>query len=147
MKFEEQGNIITFQNLEECFVYFLLRDEEVVYVGQTSIGISRPFSHKDKYFTSVKLIPCDFDKLDETEDFYIGKYKPIYNKSRNYAYVYSVQRTKLKLKEKYNVSFNIRTLRKILKHLNITTFMDDYTGNECITVIQFHEICDFIERS
>lgn len=145
MKFEETGNIITFQNVDECFVYFLLRDEEVVYVGKTSIGITRPFNHKDKYFTSVKLIHCDYSKLDQTEDFYIEKYKPIYNKSRNYNVIYSLQRVKRIIREDYNFpNFNLSCLKRILKDLKITPFIDEYTNNPCINVEQLDEILKYV---
>lgn len=65
----------------ECFIYFLLQGSEVVYVGQTTRGICRPVEHiRYKEFTTIKMFPCTEALLDETESYYIDKYKPIYNK-------------------------------------------------------------------
>lgn len=53
MEFKEKNeNLIFFSmnQLPECFVYFLLDGKEVVYVGQTKSGLSRPLSHKNKVF-------------------------------------------------------------------------------------------------
>ena len=146
MKFEETGNIITVKDTSKCFIYFLLQGEEVVYVGQTMAGLSRPFSHTDKEFDSVKAIPCERYKLDDTEDYYISKYKPIYNKSRNYNVVYSLQRVKRMIREDYDLpKFSLPRLKRILKHLGITPFIDEYTNNPCVNVEQLGEILSYVE--
>lgn len=147
MEFEERGNYITIPHKDTCLIYFLLQNNEVVYVGKSTIGIARPFMHTDKQFDTVKILFCKPEDVDLLEDTFIDKYKPLYNKSRNYAYVYSIKRTKIKIKKLYDLpNFNIRTLRKILRTVNINTFIDEYTGNECITSIQFNKLCDFIEK-
>lgn len=86
MIFEEAYNYETKVNTDlrsDVFVYFLLYDEEVVYVGQTTNGINRPLSHiKDKNFNKIRLIYCNTEQLGEIEQKFILKYDPIYNKSK-----------------------------------------------------------------
>jgi len=89
MQFEEESDLIL-DARKNYLIYFLLKDKEVVYVGQTTQNVIRPFSHKDKIFDSVAIIyqSEDKDKLNEIEEFYIKKYCPRYNKtfnSENYA--------------------------------------------------------------
>lgn len=146
MKFEETGNIITIHDTNKCFVYFLLDNGEVVYVGQTTNGLSRPFSHYDKEFDTVKAMPCPFDMLDWEEDKYIAKYKPKYNKCRNYNVVYSLQRVKKMVRNDYNLpKFNLVALKKIIKALGITPFVDEYTSGACITADDLYKVLKYIE--
>lgn len=51
----------------------------MVYVGQTRVGLYRPFSHRDKEYNNVRILPCSETQLDDLENFYIAKYKPRYN--------------------------------------------------------------------
>ena len=84
MLFEEEPDLIL-DAKKNYLVYFLLKDKEVVYVGQTTQNVIRPFSHKDKIFDSVAVIyqSEDKEKLNEIEEFYIKKYSPRYNKTFN----------------------------------------------------------------
>jgi hypothetical protein len=147
VKFDEKGDVYTFVRCSNCLVYFLLQDDEVVYVGQTSVGLSRPFSHNDKKFNLVKVLPCSIDKLNETEDFYIEKYKPKYNKCRNYSAVYSLNKVKTLIREYYYSKFNVWDLRKILNKLDISPFRDEYTNGYYITIEQYHTIEKYIKGS
>ena len=81
MKFEEQDAIFyNFNKMPKIgFVYFLIKNKEVVYVGKTTQGIVRPLSHKDKDFDSFYMIKCDYEELGEKEMEMIFKYKPKYN--------------------------------------------------------------------
>ena len=99
MKFEEE-NCIDVLKYENCFVYFLLKDNEVVYVGQTTVGISRPMAHYDKDFDRIKLMYCEVEELNELENKYIIKYNPKYNKTYNYAMWYSFDRIKSYIRAK-----------------------------------------------
>lgn len=146
MKFDETGDILTFVKCDRCFVYFLLQGDEVVYVGQTSAGLSRPFSHHDKEYDLIKVMACPLNKLDETEDFYIGKYKPKYNKVRNYNIVFSLKRVKTLIREYYKPNFNLSSLKKILRELKIEPFVDEYTHSVCITVEQYREIEKYLRE-
>lgn len=84
MQFEENDKIllnIPKSLCTECFIYFLLQENEVVYVGQTTRGICRPLEHiRYKDFSSIKMLSCTEDMLNELESYYIDKYRPKYNK-------------------------------------------------------------------
>jgi hypothetical protein len=64
-----------------CGVYFLLDDDgRVVYVGQSVFMFSRIAAHsRDKKFSRVMCISCDFAELDAMESHYINKFRPKYN--------------------------------------------------------------------
>ena len=145
MTFEETGNMLTFSNIKKCFIYFLLQGNEVVYVGQTRAGLSRPYSHTDKEFDTIKLIPCSLDELDFLEDKFISKYLPKYNKARNHNVVYSLHRAKEIIQLDYDYpKFNLRKLREALSALKIIPFNDGFKGYECITVDQFCKVHHYI---
>lgn len=80
MEFSED-NYEKFEDVPLIFIYFLIKNKEVVYVGQTTQGYSRIQAHTDKNFDSVYFIRCDEYDLDELESKYVIKYKPIYNKA------------------------------------------------------------------
>jgi len=64
-------------------VYFLVRDMEVVYVGQTVAGLSRVFGHhKDKLFDSAWFLPVrgNDETREALERQWINKLLPVYNK-------------------------------------------------------------------
>lgn len=84
MIFEEKEDISLDAN-KNWMIYFLIKNNEVVYVGQTTQNLIRPFSHKDKDFDTVKIIYQAEDKelLNKNEEFYIKKYSPKYNKTFN----------------------------------------------------------------
>lgn len=142
MKFEEnRDSVLTFKKNQLCFVYFLLQDEEVVYVGQTSAGLSRPFSHTDKEYDTIKVIPVKPEGLDLVEDHFISKYKPKYNKKRNYGVVYSLQRANRIIRADLQLrSFKLRDLNATLALLGITPFLDEFTNLPCITLEQLYEV-------
>lgn len=147
MLFEEKGDIITIENNDKCFVYFLLKEGEVVYVGQTTIGLARPFAHYDKEYDTVKALRCHRYYLDEMEDFYIRKYKPKYNKTRNYNVVCSLSRARNLIREDCDMpKYNLRKLRQVLSELNIVPFRDEYKNMECITFDQYCNVVDYIRE-
>lgn len=102
-----------------CFIYFLLKDQEVVYVGQTITGLSRPFKHKNKDYDTVKIIYGDKDKLDMMEDHYITKYDPIYNRQPNHRVNLSFDIIKLKLLTDYGLKINMWHIKRALKDTGI----------------------------
>jgi hypothetical protein len=71
-------------------IYFLFLHDQLVYIGQTTQGMSRIHQHfkdPEKEFDSFYFIPIDLryvpdgkEFLDEVEMSYIVKYKPKYNK-------------------------------------------------------------------
>ena len=66
-----------------CGVYFLIHDEEIVYVGQSSNLLARVESHKvgadRKVFNKVAFIEAPRPWLDTVEAFYIQRFDPPYN--------------------------------------------------------------------
>lgn len=166
MLFQEPYNYETEVNCDlrsDVFVYFLLFDEEVVYVGQTTAGISRPLAHiKDKNFNKIRLIYCNTEQLGELEQKFILKYEPIYNKSK-----YLMQRSRdinilyrtiekeviveVELKNDKNITmeefcewFSIteKTLKKWIKNESIPYMLidDKYTFNK-------RRVLDYLERA
>lgn len=62
-------------------VYFLIRDDQVVYVGQAVDVHARVSTHGRnwKQFDSYTYIPCEHDRLDEVERHYIRLFQPELN--------------------------------------------------------------------
>lgn len=61
-------------------VYFLIKNEEVVYVGQSVNIISRVSAHvKQKEFDRFAFVPCDAQDLDVLESLYIHFLQPELN--------------------------------------------------------------------
>ena len=81
MKFEEKEELeIPIEKLFSPMIYFLIKNNEVVYVGQSKKGINRPYQHFQlKDYDCFKFINCNEKDLDFLETNYIIKYKPIYN--------------------------------------------------------------------
>lgn len=146
MIFEDEKYSISVPVYDDCFIYFLLDKNEVVYVGKTTQGISRPFNHKSsKKFDQIKIIYFESDKLDEMEDFFIKKYKPKYNKISNYNQNYSLKRVIEKLKnEKVVNKISVVKLKKILKTIGVSIFIDEYTGKENIASEDYEKIKRYI---
>lgn len=83
-KLNEKANefSIKVDNSKSCFVYLLLLNDEVVYVGQTTQGLARPFSHiNSKEFDEVRVIGCQTESLNMVEAAMIAYHKPYYNNS------------------------------------------------------------------
>lgn len=81
---------------EDVFVYFLTDEEnEVLYVGRTENGLVRPLTHKyDKEFDKIFIKHVDIDWLNILEDYYITKYKPLYNRSLMNSEYYKLERVR-----------------------------------------------------
>lgn len=85
-------------------IYFLIKKDKVVYVGQTEFGLKRILSHiTEKDFDTIKTIKCVKENLNQMEIAYIVKYQPTYNKYLSNAT--SITRIKQLLIEK---GFRIR---------------------------------------
>ena len=63
-------------------VYFLLHDDEIVYVGQSVHIYSRIAGHADKKFNRYAYIPCPPEALDVLESLYIHLLRPALNGER-----------------------------------------------------------------
>lgn len=155
MKFEEK-DFIDLTNIPTTFIYFLVQNQNVVYVGQTTKGLSRVYEHlSSKQFSNIYVIPCDKSDLDYLEDFYIFKYAPIYNKQPNRECRFALSKVIRKLKDKYSgINITKRKLNLILQKLDITPvkFNDIYyikteeyyiienAIDECMKGVTSHEI-------
>lgn len=147
MKFKElnEEQFISIPKYCNCFVYFLLQDNEVVYVGQTTQGITRPYAHKDKKFDSIKIFYCNKDDLDFYEDMYIVKYKPIYNKQVNYKYNYSFKMVKSLIRKNTKFSdFNIFHLKKYIRILDIK--VSNLYSIPTITFSDYEKLYNYIKE-
>ena len=73
---------LPWQNLSG--IYFLVQDEQVVYVGQSTNVYSRIAYHVgDKTFEKYAFVPCDIDLLDKLESLYIHALRPKLNGNMN----------------------------------------------------------------
>jgi cell division protein FtsB len=73
-----------------CGIYFLIKEGEIVYVGQSKNVFGRMNGHADKDFDYISFLPCRADELDLMEARYIVKYKPILNVGKVKALPWSI---------------------------------------------------------
>jgi len=76
------------ENLNCFVVYFLLKEEEIVYVGQSKCLSVRLRNHaKDKDFNKYFSIPCNDEKdALQLEEHYIKTLNPVFNRVHNSLY-------------------------------------------------------------
>jgi excinuclease UvrABC nuclease subunit len=122
----------------KTFIYFLINNKEVVYVGQTKNGLKRPFSHNDKIFNEIKIILCDEEELNILENEYIIKYNPMYNKKINRCYSMIQLRNECRRRLKNNI--DIKTIKKILKTNNIKY------KNNIVNALDVKKIIEYIKE-
>jgi hypothetical protein len=65
----------------QCGIYFLIQDDEIVYIGQSIHIPNRLHSHqkKNRQFERVFFVECKEEDLDEIERQYIRKFSPKLN--------------------------------------------------------------------
>jgi hypothetical protein len=125
MKFDE-SNAVRIDIPKTVFVYFLLDGDEVVYVGQTKNGMSRPLQHTDKVFDSIYVIYCDVSELDYLEDKYMTKYRPKYNKQPNHFMNISLSRARDMAREEFaDKSINLWTIKRAIREIGIKPTLID----------------------
>lgn len=138
-----ENNALTIPYIPKVFIYFLLLNDEVVYVGKTTQGIVRPYSHKNKKFDEIKIIAVDEYFLNISEEYFIVKYKPIYNLDlREFV---SLERSRNIIRQYANdSSFSVRDLKSWLIKLGFGKNIFRPTEN-CISSsafwIVFQHIC------
>ncbi len=113
-------------------IYFLVDNNEVVYVGKTKNGIKRITQHTNKNFNSFGFIEYKENELDYYEDFYIMKYQPKYNNT------YSCYRASL------NGCYS-KLSSKIRKYINIFEFAN-YIEKEKIDIKKFKNISTITKK-
>lgn len=110
-------------------IYFLIKGSTIVYVGQTTQGLSRTFAHiKTKDFNKYYFFPCEKNLLSSLESAYILKFKPKYNKilvynSTSSSFI-SIDSIKRKFKE-LDIENNKTVLRKYISDLRIKIILFD----------------------
>lgn len=64
-----------------CGIYFLIADNDVIYVGQSIDVFGRIARHRrdGRMFDSFAFMPCAKDRLDKTEAAYILAFMPWLN--------------------------------------------------------------------
>lgn len=71
------------------YVYFLIQNNKVVYVGKSENVEARIFSHiKNKIFDSYSIFEVNHQDMNIIEGANIMRYKPIYNKNINLDHGY-----------------------------------------------------------
>ena len=109
-----------------CGIYFLLKNKEVVYVGQTTNFHQRIGAHKEKDYDSYCFVKVEKNKLDKAEIENIMLYKPIYNKQLNNEMI-SLESIKNRLKKLKVESkkHNKRNIMNLIKNNGIEIFYFD----------------------
>lgn len=99
-------------------IYFLYYWEELVYIWESSIGVSRAFAHRDKIYNSVKIKKASSNSLDRKNEEWllISEHRPKYNKKvvfcKPWFILLDTIRAKLKAANKYNLSYILKGIVK-----------------------------------
>ena len=129
MRFEEKSDCtLTVPKHGQVFIYYLLKDGEVVYVGQTTQGLTRPFFHDgEKDFDEVRIVHCEKKQLNVFESVAIEKYQPIYNKSAGVSNC-SLNSARTKVRELTGRSdIYLPDVKEAMKALGIEPYLIDMT--------------------
>lgn len=124
-------------------VYFLINDNEVVYVGKTSNGLKRIMQHNKKTFNKYSFFECDKEKLDFYEDYYIMEYQPKYNKRYN-CYRISINSAYSKLSNIITNDMNIFEFARYIENNNIE--LKKFKGTSTIKKDDFNNIKKQLEK-
>jgi hypothetical protein len=79
--FNKAGKDKLFELKESGYIYFLIKDNKVVYIGQTyTLATKRPYAHNDKTYDKIMVYEVnDKSQLNSLESYLIYKYNPFYN--------------------------------------------------------------------
>lgn len=103
------SNKIIFEN--KTGIYFLIKDNEIVYVGQSTQFYTKLSSHvNNKDFDSYFIIEVPEEQLTEYEVEYIIKFNPIYNSILPSNNIYKTLESMKKIFEltKWNLKKTVR---------------------------------------
>ena len=88
-------------NCNFSVIYFLLQDNEIVYVGSSNKGLSRIYQHiRDKKFNAYSYIVVPSENRAKLENNYIFRFNPKYNYIPNYENMISLNVLQKQLKQK-----------------------------------------------
>lgn len=145
MRFKECEKILVFPNIQCPIIYFLLDKEEVVYVGQSKFGVSRPFMHRDKDFTDVAVMECKENELDYYETKYIRQYNPKYNRKAG-ALELTFKKARNRIRETTVFSdFTVNDIKRIMKKIKIQA--KELDGLKYIDEDDFAKIIEFVKNT
>lgn len=72
----------------KSIIYFLIKDDKIVYVGQSSTGYKRIFDHNKKDYDSFFVLEINQEHLNAVESLYIDYFKPCLNTQKGNTYSY-----------------------------------------------------------
>jgi predicted GIY-YIG superfamily endonuclease len=64
---------------QQCGIYFLIRDNKIIYIGQSVNIPARIVNHTKKNYTHIFCLECDESELDILERKYLQKFHPELN--------------------------------------------------------------------
>lgn len=111
----------SFPVFPQCGIYFLIQDDEIVYIGQSVHIPNRLKTHQggEKVFNKVFFVECSGNDLDELEKHYIRSFTPKLNKK-----LYRTSRAWRVKKEKVDKAA-IRAAEKERKRLEKLTRLEE----------------------
>lgn len=132
---------------DQSIVYFLIKNQEVIYVGQSKNGYNRPFQH-NKEQDCIKIIKCNVNNIDFLENYYIEKYNPKYNKQKhNFNFYLKMCRARKLLKERFPEHIDEISKLNINKIMNKNNMDFEYiNGNKFIKRTDIDIISDIIRK-
>jgi hypothetical protein len=78
----------TKQTITTYCIYFLFKEDQVIYIGQSRNGgfdrIGQHLNYTDKDFDAYTIMPCHESEINELEAEYILRLNPPYNKNIPY---------------------------------------------------------------
>lgn len=148
IKKEILKNKISIKSINMSGVYFLIKGNEIVYIGKTTKGYSRIYQHlyqKTKDFDYYFYASLPLDKIDEYENKYIIMFTPKYNNilpKGNTMDAIQKRIKEMKLKDySYHYVYNIKKIINELKIKPITEINNKkYYSNEDVEKICTHII-------
>jgi hypothetical protein len=112
----------SFTERRVCWVYFLIYCNEIVYVWQSTDCFSRIMSHRNWFVSKTNNLPAPvkiFDSvyihkipevcLRDTEEYYIAKFNPKYNRTKH-LHIEPKNIIKIQQEEDYFEIWNIQLL-------------------------------------
>lgn len=113
------SNKISINQSDLIGVYFLIKDNEIVYVGKTENGFARIMTHireKEKIFDSYAIFPVGKELLEQVEINNILHYRPIYNKNFFSSFYVGISTINKKCCEKFGTR-KMKLIKKVLQNL------------------------------
>lgn len=120
--------------IERGFIYFLIFDEKIIYVGQARIPFYRIKQHyveKKIIFNYFTIIEVNKKYINNIEKNYIIKYKPKYNKKHNKINTNKINMNKkyisVRIEEKYfNILEKLHSITQISKIVLLHNAIEQY---------------------